>query len=360
MKIYSLLLLLINLQLFAQSVTNPQIEFSPKSYICYKSSLPITIDGKMNEPGWQQAEWTDYFVDIEGSAKPIPRFQTRVKMLWDEKYFYVTAEIKEPDIWATLTKRDAVIFYDNDFEVFIDPDGDTHQYYEFEMNALNTVWDLFLTKPYRDDGTAVNAWDINGLKSTASIDGTLNNSADKDKEWIIEVAFPWKVLNECAHKDAPPKNGDQWRVNFSRVEWKIDVVNGKYQKSIDTKTGKSFLEDNWVWSPQGLINMHCPEMWGFVQFSDKIVGSGTDQFEFRIEENAKWALRQIYYEEKKYFVVNKKYTTDLHELGLMNLKVEGYSSSIIQTTTHSYEAGIVSVDGKTKWHISQDGRTWKE
>ena len=57
-------------------------------------------------------------------------------MLWDDEYFYVAAELEEPDIWATLTERDAVIFYDNDFEIFIDPDGDSHEYYEFEMNAL--------------------------------------------------------------------------------------------------------------------------------------------------------------------------------------------------------------------------------
>ena len=31
-----------------------------------------------------------------------------------------------------------MIFNDNDFEVFINPDGDNHEYYEFEINALNT------------------------------------------------------------------------------------------------------------------------------------------------------------------------------------------------------------------------------
>ena len=361
MKIYSLILLMINVQLFAQSFTNPNIEFSPKSYICYKTSSPLTIDGKMDEPGWWLAMWTDYFIDIEGSAKPTPRFQTRVKMLWNEKYFYIAAELEEPDVWATLTERDAVIFYDNDFEVFIDPDGDTHEYYEFEMNALNTVWDLLLTKPYRDNGTAVNAWDIKGLKSTVQVQGTINNPVDKDKGWTVEIAFPWDVLKECSHKTAPPKSGDQWRVNFSRVEWKVETKDGKYQKVIDPKTGKSFPEDNWVWSSQGLINMHYPEMWGFVQFSSMIIGTGgINTYNFNTEEKAKWVLRKIYYEEKKCFEVNKKYTTDLHELGLMNLKVEGYSSPIIQTTTHSYEAVIVSVDGKTKWHISQDGRTWQE
>ena len=55
----------------------------------------------------------------------------------------------EPDLWATLKKRDSVIFYDNDFELFIDPDGDTHCYYELEINSHGTEWDLFLDKPYR-------------------------------------------------------------------------------------------------------------------------------------------------------------------------------------------------------------------
>jgi hypothetical protein len=337
-----------------------QQSFSPKSYICYKADTPLTIDGKIDETIWQNAQWTDNFVDIEGAIKPNPRFQTRVKMLWADKYFYVAAELEEPDVWATLTQRDAVIFHDNDFEVFIDPDGNTHEYYEFEMNALNTVWDLLLTKPYRDDGTAMNAWDIKGLKSGVQIQGTINQPADKDKGLTVEIAFPWDVLKECAHKDAPPKSGDQWRVNFSRVEWKVEVNSEKYQKVIDPKTGKSFPEDNWVWSPQGLINMHYPEMWGFVQFSDKVVGTGKDQFVFQPEENVKWALRQIYYKEKKYFEVNKKYTTDMNALRLMDLKVEGYFSPVIQTTSNLYEAVIVSVDGKTSWHISQDGRTWKE
>jgi len=338
-----------------------QRAFSPKSYICYKADTPLKIDGKIDESSWQNAQWTDDFVDIEGAIKPNPRFRTRAKMLWDEKYFYVAAELEESDVWATLTERDAVIFHDNDFEVFIDPDGDTHQYYEFEMNALNTVWDLLLTKPYRDDGTAVNAWDIKGLKSGVQIQGTINQPVDKDKGWTIEIAFPWEVLKECAHKDAPPTSGDQWRVNFSRVEWKVETKDGKYQKVINSNTGKPYPEDNWAWSPQGFINMHYPEMWGFVQFSDKVVGTGKDQFIFQPEENVKWALRQIYYKEKEYFEKNKKYSSNLNELGLSDIKVDGYTTlPLVETTESMYEGILKSVDGKTSWHISQDGRTWKE
>jgi hypothetical protein len=33
-----------------------------------------------------------------------------VKMLWDDEYFYVAAEMEEPHVWATLTRHDSVIF----------------------------------------------------------------------------------------------------------------------------------------------------------------------------------------------------------------------------------------------------------
>ena len=118
----------------------------PKGYVCYRASRPPVIDGKLDEPAWRSAPWTDHFVDIEGDFKPPPRFKTRVKMLWDHLHFYIGAELEEPHVWATLTQRDSVIFHDNDFEVFIDPDGDNHNYYELEINALNSVWDLRLVR----------------------------------------------------------------------------------------------------------------------------------------------------------------------------------------------------------------------
>ena len=40
------------------------------------------------------------------------------------------ALLEEPKPWASLTLHDSVIFKDNDFEIFIDPDGDNHNYYE--------------------------------------------------------------------------------------------------------------------------------------------------------------------------------------------------------------------------------------
>jgi hypothetical protein len=111
-------------------------------------------------------------------------------MLWDDEWFYVAAEMEEPDLWGTLTERDSVIFRDNDFELFIDPDDDTHGYYELEVNALGTPWDLLLIKPYRDGGPAINGWDITGLQARVDLKGTLNKPADRDQGWAIELALP--------------------------------------------------------------------------------------------------------------------------------------------------------------------------
>jgi len=344
-----------------ETLPEPQIEFAPREYVCYRTAKPLIIDGRLDDAGWQQAAWTENFIDIEGESKPAPRFKTRVKMLWDDKYFYVAADMEEPDIWGTLTQRDAVIFHDNDFEVFIDPDGDTHEYYELEVNALGTEWDLFLVKPYRDGGPAVDAWDIRGLKTAVNIDGTINKPGDVDRGWSIEIAIPWAVLRQCAHKDAPPKNLDQWRVNFSRVEWQTKVENGKYVKLADPQTGNNLPEDNWVWSPQGLINMHYPEMWGLVQFSDKPAGSGLDSMVSDPDDQALWKLRKLYYKQRTHMMQFGYYTTDISRLGLTDMGIPGYSwPPEIAVTSSLFEACVTNTDDGDRLCISQDGRLWRK
>ena len=164
----------------------------PRGYVCYRAETAPQIDGRLDDAAWQAAPWTDRFVDIEGDRQPQPRFRTQVKMLWDDEHFYIAAQMEEPHVWGTLTKHDSVIFHDNDFEVFIDPDGDNHEYYELEINALNTTWDLFLPKPYKDGGRADNGWEIPGLKTAVHCRGTLNDPRDEDQGWDVELAIPWR------------------------------------------------------------------------------------------------------------------------------------------------------------------------
>jgi hypothetical protein len=233
-----------------------------QSYVCPRAVEPLRIDGRLDDRAWKNAPWTGWFVDIEGTKKPRPRQRTRAKMLWDNEYLYIGAELEEAHVWGTLTAHDSVIFHDNDFEVFLNPSGDGRNYFEFEMNALNTGWDLFLPKPYREGGKADNTWEIPGFRTAVAIDGTLNDPRDRDKGWSLEIAFPWTAFASRAPVSRP-QPGAVWRINFSRVEWRTTVENAKYVKV------PGLPEDNWVWSAQGLINMHVPDRWGTVRFAGR-------------------------------------------------------------------------------------------
>jgi hypothetical protein len=325
----------------------------PKGYVCSRSSSAIVMDGDLGDVAWKTAAWSDEFVDIEGDKQPKPRHRTRVKMLWDDEALYIAAEMEEPHLWATLTEHDAVIFHDNDFEVFLDPDGDNHLYGELEVNALNTTWDLLLTKPYKDGGKAVNAWEITGLKTAVKINGTLNDPRDKDTGWTLEIKWPWKGLKELSGVAMPPKDGDLWRINFSRVEWDTEIADGKYRKV------KGKPECNWVWSPQGVIDMHRPERWGNLQFSTK--KPGTVDFKPDPDWPNRDLLHRAYYAQREYRNANGKYSLAFAELGLKDKAAERL---ILEATRNCFEASV-AVPGEKgskprRLSITQDARIWKE
>jgi hypothetical protein len=326
---------------------------SPKGYACGRAKAPIVVDGKLDDDAWRAAPWTDDFVDIEGDVKPRPRFRTRAKMTWDDEFFYIAAELLEPHVWGTLTKHDSVIFQDNDFEVFIDPDGDNHEYYELEVNALNTEWDLLLEKPYRDGGPAVDAWEIPGLKTATHVNGKINDPAGVDESWTVELAIPWKVLGARAHRPSPPHGGDRWRVNFSRVEWEHRIEGGSYQK-VPKKP-----EANWVWSPQGVIDMHRPERWGYVQFSTEPPGRSTFQ-----PDPARFArdrLMAIYHAQKAYRKANQRWAATLGDLGLADSPpIAGLGPSTLRLNPDGFDAEVVFTpddgSGPQTWVVRQDSR----
>ncbi len=305
---------------------------APKGYLCQRAEAPIHVDGRLDDLAWKAAPWTDLFVDIEGNSRPRPRFKTMAKMVWNDEYFYVAALLEEPHVWGTLTKHDSIIFKDNDFELFIDPNADNHEYYEIEINALNTVWDLFLKKPYRDLGPAVNEWEIPGLKTAVHVDGTLNDPRDTDSSWSVELAIPWKALREFAHRPAPPHDGDQWRINFSRVEWRHEITDCKYRKVTNA------TEDNWVWTPQGAIDMHRPERWGYVQFSTAPAGQATYQPD--TSAIVRDRLMQIYHAEKAFFEQNHRWTALLADLELTDLPALPEHTTRLQLTPEGYEAEV--------------------
>ena len=295
----------------------------PRGYVCYRAASAIEVDGRLDETAWKTAAWSDEFIDIEGTVKPQPTWKTRVKMLWNDEYLYIGAELEEPHVWGTLTRHDSVIFQDNDFEVFVDPDGDGHNYGELELNVLNTTWDLRLPKPYKDGGMADDAWEIEGLKTATFCDGTVNDSTDVDRGWTIEMAIPLRSLSKLKSKVPEqgqiPRDGDQWRINFSRVEWDVEIRDNKYHKI----PGRP--EHNWVWSPQYTVNMHRPETWGYLEFRNAR-GSVRNARESVVRKDplgpVRYQLTRIYYAQQAHRKEHGAFATEMTQLELTRLEDE--------------------------------------
>ena len=345
-RLLSIITALVSSIVVTQAQQHAQYQYNPRNYVCQRASATLTIDGDLDEQDWQDAPWTDDFIDIEGEIRPAPYYRTRAKMLWDEDYLYIAAELEEEHLWATYDQRDMVIFHENDFEVFIDPDGDTHNYYELEINALGTIWDLLLTKPYRDGGRAIDAWDIRELKKGITLYGTLNDPSDLDEKWTVELAFPWSVLQEAAPRKIP-EDGDIWRLGFSRVHWQLDTDEQTYSKKVNPTTGKPYPEYNWVWSPQGAIAMHQPETWGFLQFSGVPVSQRIIDFTPDPEDETKWLLRQVYYAQQAYQEANGEFASLITQLKIPPSSYEGAEFFMSPT---NFE--VILKD----WSIQSDGR----
>ncbi|GHU62138.1 hypothetical protein FACS1894123_02570 [Bacteroidia bacterium] len=341
-----------------QAQTNPAFKsferffVQPKHYVAGFTSTPPVIDGNIDEKIWEQAVWTDEFRDIEGelSDRPLPYYNTRVKMLWDKDYLYIAAYLKDKHVWANLKERDQIVYHDNDFEVFIDPHNSGVRYFEYEINALNTIFDLYLGKPYRTGGDILIPWNSDNMKNAIRIMGTLNDPSDEDEGWTVEWAIPFKDMGVSS-----PKNNNIWRLGFSRVEWDTEISGGKYVKKTDSN-GKNLPENNWVWSPTGAIDMHMPERWGYIQFSEVETGKTLPEFVLPYGELQRQYLWLGFYKQREYHKKHQKYASSLGELGLTSKVTIDGSSNILTLEATSKQFTLTISDSKNAGlQINNDG-----
>ncbi|MFC1608369.1 carbohydrate-binding family 9-like protein, partial [Candidatus Latescibacterota bacterium] len=202
--------------------------YKPRQYVAYRSSGPISVDGKLDEKAWRDAEWTAPYEDHQAPYAPEPWKTTRSKILYDDENIYFCAQLQEENVWGHLTVRDTIIYYDNDWEIFLNPTADGIGYYEFEINPLNYAWDMFHRSDYHRASHLDIFYNVTGLEHAVNVQGTLNWHHDQDNGWTIEVKWPLKSLRERNDRvKLPIESGDIWRINFSRVQY-MHVYNLKF------------------------------------------------------------------------------------------------------------------------------------
>ena len=316
----------------------------PPGYVCVRTNGPIAVDGVLDDAAWRAAPWTDPFGEMASGVVPEAALHTRVKMLWDDRFLYIAADIAGPHLWAEMTRHDAPLYQENAFEFFVDPDGDNHEYDELEINARNTTWDLFLPRPYRDGGQGLSDWEILGLRSAVHLDGTLNDPSDVDRGWTVEIAIPWFALGEQAHRPVPPRAGDQWRMNFTRVETPLRIENGGYRK-IDGQPSRVF-----AWARQYVADIHRPETWGYVQFE-----TGPKPFVPDSSWPARRWLISVYEAQRAYQRAHQRYASSLDELAMAPPRP--WSARTGATLDRWESCVLVSSE---EWCIREDSRVWRK
>ena len=256
-------------------------------YTCYRTDEVIHIDGCLDETSWQKAPKSPRFVDLV-TGEPGP-WDTRMAALWDDDHLYIGFWVEEPFVQAKFTARDSPVYMENDIELFI---AGKDCYYEFEINALGTIYEVFFIwqdaykkgsvfdrrefdlldrradilggfqdnlrfgKHPRGKRWAFLDWDFSGLKSAVQVEGTINDNTDIDKGWTVELAFPWKGMKTLAEgRSLPPQEGDIWRMDFSRFE------------ALSFRGMHVHPAPGWALNKHGVYDSHIPECFTFVHFS---------------------------------------------------------------------------------------------
>lgn len=181
--------------------------------VVYRAHTEIRIDGSLDEPEWQMAPVLE-LKDIKGRDSP----KTTARLLWNDRYLYIAFECSDNDIWSTKTQRDDFLWEEEVVEVFIDPDGDGLNYYEFQVNPLGTQIDLLIPDAVEGvkHGKKNAEWNCQGWLSAVKVSGTVNKRDDSDEGWTVEMAIPIDRIPHPA-KFAPRPN-TSWRLNLYRID----------------------------------------------------------------------------------------------------------------------------------------------
>lgn len=253
-------------------------------YTAYRIEEALSIDGHLDESAWQLAPRSPRFVDLISGQPAI--HDTCAAVLWDDTYLYIGFWIEEPQLAATLTERDALVWTENDVEVFI---AGKDAYYEFEVNPLGTIYEaLFIwedayerggfaadpnlrrgiegQQPFNGVGFTTHPrgerlgffrWDMPGLRWAVALQGSINDPTIRDNGWTVEIAIPWEGMRWLAQADGralPPQDGDTWRMDFSRFN--------QYKAASPAQDS-----GGWAWSAHGIWDSHIPECFPFIHFS---------------------------------------------------------------------------------------------
>lgn len=173
-------------------------------YNLKKAGGPINIDGILDEDDWIEAQKATPFYLVLPVDTGCPAQQSEVLMTYDDKAFYMAFVFYDtiPGKRVMESFRRDFIFGNNDnFLAFFDTFLDQTNGFSFGISASGAKWDGTMS-----NGSAVNLdWDAKWESKTSHY----------DDRWVAEMRIPFKSIRY-------PSYGQQWNVNFSRLDLKTN------------------------------------------------------------------------------------------------------------------------------------------
>lgn len=255
-----------------------------------RTGTPPVVDGRPDEAAWRSAAWSTAFMDmVDGSP---PWLRTEVALLWDATALYVAVRMEEPWLEARIVERDGPVYRDPDFELFI---AGKDSYWELEVNARSTVYDVFWI--WRDALGAETAggfdtvrWNaaqrrvmllsgigehrhprgeragfidenLRGVTVAVSAAGTLDDNSDADRGWAVEMSIPWDALRDLGPDVAlRPLPGGVLPMNLTRF----------VSRTAQGKALPPLRPAAWTLTRHGVFDSHVPERFARVVFTEAV------------------------------------------------------------------------------------------
>lgn len=228
-------------------------------YVAYKAKKAPVIDGKLDDAIWQKLPSTGPWRYYNNQRQP--KHRTEAKITWDDRYLYLAVNVQDFDMWSTFKKRDDPIYNQEVIEFFVDANRDKKDYVEWQVSPAGVIFDTFFTSHRRPRPVGLKKQYDAGALVKIQRQGTVNNYLDRDKGWTFEARFPLKKLAYRQRTvNIPPKDGDEWLVNFFRLELSRPVRRDDHQS----------------WSPpftQRSGDFHNLYRFGTLRFSTNTPGS---------------------------------------------------------------------------------------
>lgn len=152
-------------------------DFEIRVYPTPRAGGPITVDGALDEPCWEQAPLVGGFTHYD--RPELVEVQTFFRVLHDDRRLYFGITCDEPlmdKMIPVAQARDAhAVFGGESIEFFVDPNHDHADYYQFAVNSAASMYDSRKTDP---------SWNADIVAGV-----TLG-----EEGWTLEFAIPWEDL----------------------------------------------------------------------------------------------------------------------------------------------------------------------